>query len=215
MIDINPITTPTQYLPTSPVISNQHLLNQRYELENQLVEIKQQVISQQKLVEKVKVELEQVKRSNEELESHVFKAKDELNTTKKLAEDKENELKAEKRKRDELLGTPIPSFVASLPELTRAMSAFSGVSSISTPRPTNTVNLFDPTPKIIPMSPLQAKAVSKYGFDITAFDTLSLDADQKQVKTSVDDDLASLFISNNNNFQTTHSNNNFDDIFMK
>lgn len=179
-----------------------------------MVEIKQQVISQQKLVDKVEAELEQVKRSNEELESHVFKAKDKLDTTKKLAEDKESELKAEKRKRDELLGTPIPSFVTSLPELTRATSTFSGVSSISTPRPTNIVSLFNPTPKIVPMSPLQAKAVSKYGFDITAFDTLSLDADQKQVKkTSVDDDLASLFISNNN-FQTTH-NNNFDDIFMK
>jgi hypothetical protein len=161
----------------------------------------------------------------------VSKTKTELNTAKGLAEDAENVLKAEQRKRDELLGigyeststTPIPSFVSSSPELTRAASTFSGT-SISTPQssltdPFNKIKMANTTPKITSMSPLQAKAVSKYGFDITAFDTLSTTSnnDDRQVKSSVNDDLASLFISNNTTTTTisqSRTTNNFDDIFM-
>lgn len=232
------------------VLQNQHqaVLDHQYELENQLVKLKQQVNSQAKALEIIQSRYQQEKSANDQLETQVMNAKGELDTAKKLAEEAERALEIEQQKRDELLGistnkapsssassnsnTPI---VSSLPELTRAQSSFSGGSSlIMSPPPINVETVLDPfagfkksqqaitSPQITKnttLSPVQAKAVAKYGFDLTAFDALSAKDDSNSVqKSSINDDLAAIFGSPSPSTTsaaiTTTALSNFDSIFM-
>lgn len=214
-------------------VQNTDLLNQRYELESQLVEIKQQTISQQKLVDILTPQLGEIKAAIVDLESEIATAKHQVMVSKNAAEEAEKELELVKLKRDGLLGhggVGSPS-KSSLPELTRASSVLSS-STIVSPRSEkgSIPSLFDPfatnkssstiSTNKVPLSPVQAKAVSKYGFDITMFDTLSVSDNNNNSKqaslSSVNDDLASLFGSpvTSNDKKATSSSQDFDSIFM-
>jgi chromosome segregation ATPase len=232
--------------PSSPAIAtNQQLqavdLSYQYELENQLVELKQQVNSQSKSLETYQLEYQEEKNAVNALEIQVSNAKNELQEAKKLAEEAEKSLELEQQKRQQLLGVAVSrssatSTESNTPELTRAPSSLTNVSSIMSPPPSTAT--FDPfagfkksqeattsSPRIeqkkMPLSPVQAKAVSKYGFDITAFDALSLSNNSaaKPTSSSFNDDLASIFGSptlptKDITKSATTTSSNFDSIFM-
>ncbi|CAO3625468.1 unnamed protein product [Mucor hiemalis] len=210
---------------------NTDLLTQRYELESQLVEIKQQTISQQKLIDALAPQLEETKAAIFDLQSEISAAKNESMITRNEAEKAEKEVELLKQKRDRLsshgMGSPSRAFISSLPELTRTSSTLSGSTVLSPRSEQNTVqSLFDPFNTIkspatttttikMPLSPIQAKAVSKYGFDITMFDTLTVSENNRHAPTSVNDDLATLFnppaTLTNDKKVASH---NFDSVFM-
>lgn len=210
---------------------NTDLLTQRYELESQLVEIKQQTISQQRLINALAPQLEETKAAIFDLQSEISAAKNESMITRNAAEKAEKEVELLKQKRDRLsshgMGSPSRAFISSLPELTRTSSTLSGSTVLSPRSEQNTVqSLFDPFNTIkspatttttikMPLSPIQAKAVSKYGFDITMFDTLTVSENNRHAPTSVNDDLATLFnppaTLTNDKKVASH---NFDSVFM-
>ncbi|KAI9357740.1 hypothetical protein BD770DRAFT_443465 [Pilaira anomala] len=205
---------PTQLYPKSPIISNQTTedMNQIYELENHLVEIKQQINFQRKRADEILYQYQDEKRAVQELEMKVNEAKHELDITRAKAEEAEQLLEIEQQKREGLSGhssnasTPNHKlFMSSLPELTRSPSSFSG-SSIMSPRSDNGAQAK------LPLS----KSALKYGFDLSAFDTLSVQDDGGAFKqSSVNDDLASLFGAPNTSRNTnTTKPSDFDNIFM-
>ncbi|KAG2237216.1 hypothetical protein INT48_006620 [Thamnidium elegans] len=199
----------TQYNIQSPNISNQQQQNELdkiYELENHLVEVRQQINTQSKLVVDLQTQLEQEKQTVYDLELKVTKTKRELETARMSAEEFERLLELELQKKEDLLlgrssaaTTPnTKMFVTSLPELTRTPSSFSGSYIMSPQSDAGSKSKMS-------LSPVQAKSVLKYGFDLTAFDTLSTQESNNNysnafAKSSVNDDLASLF--------------DFDSIFM-
>lgn len=206
---------PTQLYPKSPIISNQTQedMNQIYELENHLVEIKQQINFQRKRADEILYQYQDEKRAVQELMMKVNEAKHELDITRAKAEESEQLLEIEQQKREGLSGrsstasTPNHKlFMSSLPELTRSPSSFSG-SSIMSPRSENGAQAK------LPLS----KSALKYGFDLSAFDTLSVQDDGGAFKqSSVNDDLASLFgaSTTSQNTNTTTKPSDFDNIFM-
>lgn len=225
-------------------VQNTDLLNQRYELESQLVEIKQETISQQKLVDALTPQLGEIRAAIFELESEISTVKHQAMVSRNAAEEAEKELELVKKKRDGLLGhggvgSPSKAFTSFLPELTRASSILSSSTIVSPRSEKNSIpSLYDSFSTIknsttttttastattatnkVPLSPVQAKAVSKYGFDITMFDTLSVsdnDNNKQASSSSVNDDLATLFGSpvTSNDRKATSSLQDFDSIFM-
>lgn len=212
-------------------IQQQAERNQRYELENTLVELKQQMIFQQKSIDTIQSQLHTERQCIHDLEVEVNNAKTEMETAQKHAQDQERSLEYEQQKRDELLGhgsssttqsnTPNRVFLSSLPELTRAPSSFSGSSSMSPRSDSGSVQVFDPFSGFKKSNQQHtnisnSKSVSKYGFDITAFESLSVeDHSNNFQKSSVNEDLASLFgtpIIPPNTATTKTS--DFDNIFM-
>lgn len=213
----------------TPVISNQALQsqaewNQRYEMENQLIELKQQINHEAKRLSQCQTQYRREQECIEQLNNEIAALKSELSAAKQAGEDAERLLEIEQKKNRELIGmsslessyssaeqrvdSPLTS---TLPELTRTTSIFSGSSSsIVSPRSDYTATL-DPfagfkkmnqglnsQAKIPPVSPTQSKAIAKYGFDITAFDTLSIQDDagnkaSSQPNHSIKDDLVALF----------------------
>lgn len=184
----------------------------------------------------------------EQLTAGIMALKSELTTSRQAAENAERLLKFEQKKHRELMGgssldssfssaeQKIDSpMAANVPELTRAPSSFSGSSSIMSPRNdfNTTSAAFDPfagfkkmnqekkdQETAPPLSPTQSKAISKYGFDITAFDALSIEdnSQSQKHKPSIKDDLAALFGSPTTE-STTNPNINqnttsFDSIFL-
>lgn len=202
-----------------------------------MVELKQQVIFQQKSLESTQSSHQTERQSIQQLEKEINHAKQELEAAQKNAQEQERILECEQQKRDELLGhsssttqsnTPNKVFLSSLPELTRAPSSFSGSSAMSPRSDLGSPQVFDPfagfkklnhqqpaasaaSPAIIP----DTKPVSKYGFDLSAFDGLSIENNNTFQKTTVNEDLASLFGSPTlpSNTTTTKA-SDFDNIFM-
>ncbi|KAI8641640.1 hypothetical protein BD408DRAFT_444211 [Parasitella parasitica] len=181
-----------------------------------------------------------------ELENLVIELKQQWAKAKLAAENAAKMLKIEQKQNNELtevstLGSsylskaqPIYSpNTANALELTRTPSLFSGNSSLISPRSdfATTFDAFTGFKEINaesnnqqqrtqPLSPTQSKAISKYGFDITAFDVLSIEdsnAYQEQ-KPSVKDDLAALFGSSATAAATIVKNKDntptFDSIFL-
>lgn len=196
-----------------------------------LVEIKQQINFQQKSIDTVQSQYQTERQAVHNLEIQVDNAKSELEAAQKFAQNAEKILECEQQKRDELLGqgsssttqsnTPNKVFISSLPELTRAPSSFSGSSVMSPQSDNGSAQVFDPFSGFKKSNQQSAnisksKSVSKYGFDITAFDALSVQ-DNSDVfqQSSVNEDLASLFgtpiIPHNTTITKT---SNFDNIFM-
>lgn len=239
---------------STPVIANQTLqsqadLNQRYELENQLIELKQQMNHEAKRLSQYQTQCRQEQECIEQLNIEIATLKSELSAAKQAAEDAERLLDTEQKKNRELKGISslessycssaeqrVDSPLASnLPELTRTTSIFSGSSSsVVSPRSDYTATL-DPfagfkkmnnQPKLPPVSPTQSKAIAKYGFDITAFDALSIDdaassSKASQPDRSIKDDLAALFGSptvattaSDNHPNTNATTTTFDSIFL-
>jgi len=181
----------------------------------------------------------------EQLHLEITVLKSELNAAKQAAEDAEKLLDVNQKKNKELKGiSSLESSYSSaeqkvdsplnsnLPELTRTASIFSGSSSaIVSPRSDYTATL-DPftgfkkmsqemsnQAKVSPLSPTQSKAISKYGFDITAFDALSIEGDSSKIAPqqshSIKDDLAALFGSPSTAATTTsNTTTTFDSIFL-
>lgn len=242
--------TPIQFTP-SPTVPNRQLalqqqqaeLDHRYELENTLVELKQQVIYQQNALETTQSHHQAEKQSIHQLELEVSHAKHEMEAAQRNAQEQEKILECEQQKRDELLGhsssttqsnTPNTVFLSSLPELTRAPSSFSGSSAMMSPRSDiGSPQVFDPfagfkksngqpaaaagatAAATANASIPNSKSVSKYGFDLSAFDALSVGDNNTFQKSSVNEDLASLFGSPIISSQTTTTKaSDFDNIFM-
>ncbi|KAL7310369.1 hypothetical protein PS15m_009880 [Mucor circinelloides] len=239
-----------EHAQLTPVISNQTLqnqadLNQRYELENQLIELKQQMNYEAKRLSEYQTQQRQEQACVEQLHLEITALKSELSAAKQAAEDAEKLLDVNLKKNKELKGisslessyssaeqrvdSPLTS---NLPELTRTASIFSGSSSsIVSPRSDYTATL-DPftgfkkmsqelsnQAKVPPLSPTQSKAISKYGFDITAFDALSIEDDNSKIAPqqshSIKDDLATLFGSPSTAATTTsNTTTTFDSIFL-
>ncbi|GAA5804742.1 hypothetical protein HPULCUR_010249 [Helicostylum pulchrum] len=208
----------TQYNMQSPNISNQQQQQQQqqaeldkvYELENHLVEIRQQINTQSKQVTDLQAHLAQEQQTVSDLVRKVTEAKRELEAARTSAEESERLLDLELQKKQDILRNTPKMFVASLPELTRTPSSFSGGSYIMSPQ-----SDAGSSRSKMSFSPVQAKSVLKYGFDLTAFDTLST-TQESPAKSSVNDDLASLFGTPVVSHQTTTTkkSSNFDSIFM-
>ena len=236
-----------------PAVQNQHIqtqadLNLRYELENQLIELKQQINHESKRIADYQVQQEQEQECIKQLTADIMALKLELTTSRQAAENAESLLEVEQKKHRELMGiSSLESSLSSMeqkvdspmavnvPELTRALSSFSGNSSIMSPRNDfGTISTaFDPfagfkkmskdkkdQEMAPPLSPTQSKAISKYGFDITAFDALSIEDNNQsqQHKPSIKDDLVALFGSPTTESTTNHNINqnttSFDSIFL-
>lgn len=181
-----------------------------YELENNLVEVRQQINTHSKQVTDLQTQLAQEQQAVCDLEQKVTDAKRELDAARASAEESERLLDLEQQRKQNMTPT---MFVASLPELTRTPSSFSGSNYIMSPQSDS-----DSRSKMS-LSPVQAKSVLKYGFDLTAFDTLSIQESNAFAKSSVNDDLASLFGTPVVSHQTattttTTKSSNFDSIFM-
>ncbi|KAL9539997.1 hypothetical protein MBANPS3_009944 [Mucor bainieri] len=232
-------------------LQSQADLNQRYELENQLIELKQQMNHEAKRLSQYQTQYKQEQDIIEQLNTEIAALKSELSAAKQAADEAERLLDIEQKKNRELKGisslessyssaeqrsdSPLTS---SLPELTRTTSIFSGsTSSIVSPRSDYTTTL-DPfagfkkmnqelnnnQAALPPVSPTQSKAIAKYGFDITAFDALSIEDNTSnkasQPSHSIKDDLAALFGSptaapppTSDKHPNTTS-NTFDSIFL-
>ncbi|GAN08810.1 hypothetical protein MAM1_0224d08326 [Mucor ambiguus] len=237
----------------SPAIASQNLqtqaeLNQRYELENQLIELKQQMNYESKRLSQHQTHYRQEQEITKQLETEIAALKSEVIATKQAAEDAERLLDMTQKENRELKGisslessyssaeqrvdSPLTS---NLPQLTRTTSIFSGSSSsIISPRSDYTATL-DPfagfknmnqglnnQAKHSVVSPTQSKVIAKYGFDITAFDALSIEDDASnkapQPNHSIKDDLAALFgshtVATTSDKHPNTSNNTFDSIFL-
>jgi chromosome segregation ATPase len=231
---------------SSPALQNQQIQytedsNLRFELEHQMIEIKEQVNSEYKRVEEYRKQLQQEHQSIDLLEKEIAKIKAELEAAKMVAEDAEKILIEEQRTKEFLEASTMDasnlssSRIENVPDLTRAPSTFSS-SSIMSPRSefgastaTSSSTVFDPfagfkkmnsdlgvpsSPPVtvqnlndssiatiksqLSLSPVQSKAISMYGFDITAFDALSFnDSNEKSTgysqKQSIENDLAAIF----------------------
>lgn len=241
--------------------------NLRYELENQMIELKQQFDSEYKRAEEYRKQFQQEHQLTDLLEKEMVKIKAEQEAVKMAAEDAEKMLIEEQWINEHLTAsTPYQVMddsrksssvhVDNAPELTRAPSTFSS-SSIMSPHsgfntsamlpstvldpfegfkrmdndlgipssPSFTLkNLNDPSTTTansqLSLSPVQSKAISKYGFDITAFDTLSInDNYEKSTGYTVKDDLAAIFgapqiDSTASVSSSSKSTNVFDNIFL-
>lgn len=184
----------------------------------------------------------------EQLTADIMTLKSELTKSRQAAENAERFLEVEQKKHQELMGISSleSSFssakqnvdspmTANVPELTRALSSFSGSSSTMSPRNdfNTTSTAFDPfagfkkmnqdkkdQDMALPLSPTQSKAISKYGFDITAFDALLIEdnSQSQQHKPSIKDDLAALFGSptteSTTNPDIKQNTTSFDSIFL-
>ncbi|CEP08584.1 hypothetical protein [Parasitella parasitica] len=211
----------TPFIQHQTASQTQAELNRLYELENLAIELKQQINYEAKRNTEYQRQQKQEREYVEQLKVDIRALESELTAAKKAAEDAEKTLEIEQKRNRELTGVSIlensyssaqqsvdsPSAV-NVPELTRVPSLFSGNSSVISPR-SDFATTFDPFAGIKkmnqesnsqqqkgpPLSPTQRKAILKYGFDITAFDVLSVEnssASQEQM-LSVEDDLAALF----------------------
>ncbi|KAI8880082.1 EF-hand, partial [Backusella circina FSU 941] len=179
------------------------------ELEKQLDDIKKEVQAQWQLAEEYRIKKKELSVANNQLEKDVFQAKDKLELAKKLSGEAEKMLEMEQERRDALLrdggltssldnSLELNTKEPALPDLTRTPSYFSfstGLVSPTTPATNLNPGKFylssseNEKPQV-PLSPVQSKVISKYGFDITAFEVPSNSADDGM---SDKDELASLF----------------------
>lgn len=233
------------------MLNSQEDLSYRFELENQLLEIKQQLNEEQQRFENFKRQLQEEFSIINALEAEISSLKSDLTEAKTNAEKKEELLQLEQKRNRELLNSSSYSLQSSFssseilgsstPELTRTLSVFSGTSSTLSPRSDADLNAVAVNPFAgfkkseikktqnttkssdnqikAPLSPQQSKAISKYGFDITLFDTLSIKDDAISSQNhGVKDELASIFgVSSLNKAETTAQtslSSEFDNIFL-
>lgn len=193
------------------IIQDQSL---RYELENQLIEIKQQLNFEQQRYEDLQLQQERESSLIAALENDLVFVRSELAEAKINVEKAEEQLVYEQKRNKELLNVSLQSSSElPTPELTRAASVFSGASALS-PKSDN----FDPFAGFKKSeqsrSPQQSKSISKYGFDLAAFDLLSVSNDTQ--KSNVQDELASIFGAPSSSSSKTPAvqTSEFDSIFL-
>jgi hypothetical protein len=198
------------------------------ELEKKLDNIKKKVQAQWQLAEEYRAKKKEIAMINTQLEKDILLAKNNLELAEKLSGEAEQILKMEQERQYSLLhcrgltslvndSPELNTKEAAIPDLIRTPSEFSNSTGLMSPS-SPAINL-NPgkfylssienkiTPQV-PLSPVQSKAISKYGFDITAFETPSKPIDDGM---SDRDELASLF---GTPVSPTKKTATFDDIFM-